>query len=177
MFEFITSMELVDLLVIGVFWLLSLLVGTVIVWKYVVPLFLPDIIVNMLLDPKPRTILAIQKLGILILTTNILTGKKIKNDNGKEIDEELPLLNYAGREIVGTILHKMHSAKGGAKNQINAQLEQAIAQGGGDVQSLLPVAINAALAGDYGLLVVILSQKLLNSPQKQSTPDMGGVKW
>ena len=71
----------------------------------------------------------------------------------------------------------MHSAKGGAKNQINAQLEQAIAQGGGDVQSLLPVAINAALAGDYGLLVVILSQKLLNSPQKQSTPDMGGVKW
>lgn len=177
MFEFITEMTVADMFAVCLFWLASLLVGTILVWKFVIPRFLTDIITNMIAHPKPKTEEAIRNLAVLIITSPVNTGKKIKDEDGKEHDEIIPLLVYAGREIWATFNHKLSAAKGGAKTQANQIIEGALAQTGGDPRQFLPIALQAASRGEYMPLLVLVTQQLLNKPQGASNAQGGGTNW
>jgi len=174
MFEFVTSMELADVIVICILWVLSVIVSTVLMWTFVIPKFLRNIILDMISKPTPKTIAAVQSLAGMIISTPVQTGKKVRDDDGIESDETVPLLVYAGREIFAAINHKMNAAKGGAKAQAQAILEGPVAQSGGDVRALLPMALNAAARGDYGPLLVVISTYLINKPQDNSGTQQGG---
>lgn len=174
MFEFISEMQPADLILIGILWVLSILVSTVLMWTLVIPRFLRNIILDMISTPSPKTIAAVQSLAVMIISTMVDTGKKIKDDDGREIEEKVPLLVYAGREIWNAINHKMNAAKGGARTQAQAIMEQAVAQSGGDVRSMLPIALNAAARGDYGPMLMVISTYLINKPQDNSAPQQGG---
>jgi len=175
MFEFITEMSAADMIVIGLLWVLSVVVSTVLMWTFVIPKFLRNIILDMISTPSPKTIAAVQSLAAMIISTKVQTGKKIRDEDGIETDEEVPMLVYAGREIFAAINHKMNAAKGGAKAQAQAILEGAVAQSGGDVRALLPMALNAAARGDYGPLLMVISTYLINKPQDNTgTQQQGG---
>lgn len=174
MFEFISEMQPADMILIAVLWVLSILVSTVLMWSLVIPKFLRNIILDMISKPTPKTIAAVQSLAGMIISTPVQTGKKVRDDDGIESDETVPLLVYAGREIFAAINHKMNAAKGGAKAQAQAVLEQAVAQSGGDPRAMLPLALNAAARGDYGPLLVLVSTYLINKPQDNSAPQQGG---
>jgi len=116
-FEFITEMQPVDALVIGLLWVLSVVVSTVLMWTLVIPKFLRKIILDMISTPSPDTKRAVSSLAAMIVSTPVDTGRKIKDDDGKEHPEIVPLLIYAGREIYATIQHKMSAGKGGANKK------------------------------------------------------------
>lgn len=170
MFEFISDMQASDMILIAILWVLSILVSTVLMWTLVIPRFLRNIILDMISTPSPKTIAAVQSLAGMIITTPVQTDRKIKNEDGKEVDEVVPLLIYAGREIFATFNHKMNAAKGGIKSQAQALMEGAIAQSGGDVRALLPIAMQAAVKGDYGPLLMVIAQYLINKPQDNTSP-------
>jgi len=174
-FEFITEMQPVDALVIGLLWVLSVVVSTILMWTLVIPKFLRKIILDMISTPSPDTKRAVSSLAAMIVSTPVDTGRKIKDDDGKEHPEIVPLLIYAGREIYATIQHKMSAGKGGA-NKKTQELMEAVAQSGGDVRSALPMALAAASKGEYGPMIIILGQELLNRKQSD-TNTQGGSKW
>jgi len=175
MFEFISDMSAADAVAIAILWVVSILVSTVLMWSLVIPKFLRNIILDMISTPSPKTIAAVQSLAAMIISTPVKTNKKVRDEDGIETDEVVPLLVYAGREIFAAINHKMNAAKGGAKAQAQAILEGVVAQSGGDVRALLPMALNAAARGDYGPLLMVISTYLINKPQDNSgTQQQGG---
>jgi len=175
MFEFITEMEPVDILVIALLWVVSVFVSTILMWRLVIPRFLRDIILDMLITPSEKTVKAVQSLVIMLITTPIKTGNKIKDEDGKETDEVVPLMTHMGRELFRTINHKMAAAKGGLKNKAESAMFDVIAQSGGDVRAALPLAIAAATRGDYGPAIAIILQELSNRP-KNNTNLGGGLQ-
>jgi len=177
MFEFITEMELIDVIVICILWVLSVVVSTVLMWTFVIPKFLRNIILDMISEPTPKTEKAVQSLAQMIINTPIDTGRMIKNEDGREVHEIIPLLTYVGREAFSTIAHKMSAAKGGLNKKANDLMAEAVAQSGGDPKALLPVALNAATRGDYGPLLMIVTQQLMNKPKGDTSFNSGGEKW
>jgi len=172
MFEFITEMQPIDMVFVALIWILSIFVSTVLMWTLVIPKFLRNIILDMISTPTEKTVRAVQSLVIMLITTKMDTGKKVKDEDGKEHPEIIPLMNYMGREMFATFQHRMAAAKGGFKNK-EAQMLEAVAQSGGDARAALPMALSAASRGDYGPLLIILSQELLNK-QKTNIPNQGG---
>jgi len=174
MFDFIAEMQPADMILIAVLWVLSILVSTVLMWTLVIPRFLRNIILDMISTPSPKTIAAVQSLAVMIISTLVDTGKKIKDEDGREINEKVPLLVYAGREIWAAINHKMNAAKGGSHTQAQAMMEQAMAQSGGDVRAMIPIALTAAARGDYGPAIMVILGYLSNRPQDNSGTQQGG---
>jgi hypothetical protein len=174
MFEFVAQMTLEDLIVVMAMWITSLIVGTILVWKFVIPPFMRDIIIDMIADPSPKTQKAIQNLAVLVLTAHVKSGKKVKDEDGKEHDEIVPLLVYAGRELFSQLQHKFTSSRGGkGAAQMEEAYATAVAQSGGDVNALLPIAIQAAVRGDSGPLIGLVIQKFLNKPEGGTTSTGG----
>ena len=56
---------------------------------------------------------AVAKIIGLAIVTPIQTGKKVKDEDGKEHDELLPLFKYIGRELSNSLLWKLKAARGG----------------------------------------------------------------
>jgi len=174
MFEFISDMSAADAIAIAILWVVSILVSTVLMWSLVIPKFLRNIILDMISQPTPKTIAAVQSLAGMIISTPVKTNKKVRDEDGIETDETVPLLVFAGREIWGAINHKMNAAKGGARTQSQAMIEQAMAQSGGDVRAMIPIALNAAARGDYGPAIMVILGYLSNRPQDNSGTQQGG---
>jgi len=175
MFEFVTSMELVDVIVICILWVLSVIVSTVLMWTFVIPKFLRNIILDMISTPTPKTERAVQSLAAMIINTPIDTGRMIKDENGREVKEIVPLLTYVGREAFATISHRMNAARGGLGKKANEIMAEAVAQSGGDPKALLPMALQAATRGDYGPLLMIVTQQLMNKPKGDTSAGSGGT--
>ena len=70
----------------------------------------------------------------------------------------------------------MSAGKGGANKKTQEMLE-AVAQSGGDPRSALPMALAAASKGEYGPLIIILGQELLNRKQGATDTHGGSDKW
>lgn len=130
--------------------------------------YVPAAIINMITHPTENVRKAIQHLAVMILSAEIETDRKVKNENGKEVNEKIPLMIFVGREVVGSMVNYLDRSKGGKTAANNAQIEAAIAQAGGDWNKLLPVAIQSALGGNYGLALAMIMQKLFSGGASMS---------
>jgi hypothetical protein len=122
---------------VALFWTV---ITTIVVWKYIVPHFfgkyVKQTIVEMLSDPDPATKQAIAALAREILFCPIESGKKLKDEDGKEYPEIMPLYRYMAREFSGFMIMKLKGMRGGATTQAGADLVEsdpalmALVQGG-----------------------------------------------
>ena len=69
----------------------------------------------------------------LVLNAQIPTGKKVADEDGKEHDETVDLLTFAGRVVANQLLYKIKASRGGLKAQAGMDL----AEGAGLDPSLL----------------------------------------
>lgn len=122
MFE---GLDLTTAIFLIVLWLLS----TVVSWMFIIPYFfkryVKNTIVEMLSSPDEVTKQAIAALSIQILFSPIKTGKKVKDEDGKEHDEVLPLYRFMGRELSNYFMMKLKGMRGGTINQAGADLVEA----------------------------------------------------
>jgi hypothetical protein len=93
-------------------------ISTYIIWRWIVPHFFgPYVhatIVNMLAHPTKDTQHAVNGLVSMIFQVKVKTGKSLKDEDGAETDEEIPLMTYFGRYLSDFMLMKLKAAKGGA---------------------------------------------------------------
>jgi len=133
MFEGLTIETAIMLVVL---WLST----TVISWLYIIPYFfrkyVKSTIVEMLSAPDPVTKNAIAALSKEILFCPIETGKKLKDEEGNETMEVMPLYRYMAREFSNFMVMKFKGMRGGTVTQAGADLVEsdpalmALVQGG-----------------------------------------------
>jgi hypothetical protein len=56
----------------------------------------------------------VAKIIALAIVTPIRTGKQLKDDDGKEYPEDLPLFKFVGRELSQSLIYRLKSARGGS---------------------------------------------------------------
>lgn len=127
MFEGVTPESTAVLAVVALFWTL---ITTIVVWKWVIPLFfgpyVRQTITDMLSEPDAETREAISSLVTMIFQTNVKTGRRVTDEDGKEGDEVLPLLKYLGREMTNMLLAKLKQSRGGMLSSVGSKLEGAL---------------------------------------------------
>lgn len=94
----------------------------------------------------------------------------------KEVDEIVSPFDVLGSKVGNYAVMHMKGFMGGKKTQMQNQMAEAMAQSGGDVRALIPMALQAASRGDYGPAIGIIMQKLLSEGGPLSTQG-GGSKW
>jgi hypothetical protein len=137
MFEGLTAEVVIVGAIVALFWTV---ISTVVVWKWIVPHFfgpyVKSTIVEMLARPDPETKRAIATLSKEILFCPIETGKKLKDEEGNESLEVMPLYRYMAREFSNFMLMKFKGMRGGSTTQAGADLVEsdpalmALVQGG-----------------------------------------------
>jgi hypothetical protein len=63
-------------------------------------------------DPEMQA--AVATIISTAIVTNVKTGKIIKDEDGKEQEELLPLFKYIGRELSNSLIYKLKAARGGS---------------------------------------------------------------
>lgn len=127
MFEGLTPEVIIVGAIVALFWTV---VSTIVIWKFIVPYFfgryVKETIVGMLTDPDPATRKAIGALLMEILSVPIKTGRKIKDEDGKDQEEVVTFMTYAGRELGHFLIMKLKGMRGGMTTQAGAKLEEAM---------------------------------------------------
>jgi|WetSurMetagenome_2_1015567.scaffolds.fasta_scaffold237143_3 hypothetical protein len=105
-------------------------------------------------------------------TREIKTGKKIKVDTGEKDENNLPItkeqeevltpIQLLSRSVGSYATMHVKGFIGGKKTQANDKI-LAIAQSGGSLEDLLPVALDAAARGDYSLLLTLVTKKVFSA--------------
>ena len=138
----IFGLTLEQIATLAVVTLLWMVVSTYLIWRFIVPHFfgpyVRQTITEMLSEPDEETQKAIQSLVGMILSTPINTGRKIKDEDGKEHPEIVPLTTYLGREMSHYMMMKIKGMRGGLSTQAGAALES-MAANDPNIASLLGV--------------------------------------
>lgn len=167
----------------AMFLLILWLASTVVAWVFIIPYFfrryVKQTIVRMLADQDDETRGAIAALAAallpVLLNCRLKTGKTLKDEDGKEYDEEVTLFTFAGRELSRHLLMKMKAARGGMTTQAGAKLEEAL-----EADPSL-----ASLVGGFGprkgqttqeYLMEQLMSRLMPSIEKKITEKLNGTQ-
>lgn len=112
------SIGLEDALLLVVMWLVC---GGVSMWVFMRPAimrFAGEAVIKKILTPDDSTKAAISALLAQMIASEIVTGKTIRDGNGKEIPESIPFVRYLGREVWNYVALMTKAARGGKTTQV-----------------------------------------------------------
>lgn len=107
------TFQLEDLLLIVLVWLVCGMVSALLFVRFIVMRYAGKAVINAITNPDAETKGAVAALLNMILTVPIKTGKKVKDGDGREIDEVLPFSRFMMREMANFMLAKFKASMGG----------------------------------------------------------------
>jgi hypothetical protein len=174
-FEGVTPESIAVLAVVALFWTL---ITTVVVWKWVIPLFfgpyVRQTITDMLSEPDEDTKKAIASLVTMIFATNIKTGRRVTDEDGKEGDEVQPLLKFLGREMTNMLLAKLKQSRGGMVASVGSKLEGAL-EGDPSLASLMGPLGPRKGQTTYEFLLEQAAARIMPMVDKKITEKLNGA--
>lgn len=120
------TLQVEDLLVIVLVWLLCGFVSAIMFVRFIVLRYAGKAVISAITNPDEETKGAVAALLNMIMTVPIKTGRKIKDEEGHEREEVLPFSKFMLREISNYILSKFKASIGGSKTAMGEEIEGAI---------------------------------------------------
>lgn len=148
------TLTLEDIIILVALWMGCGLVSALVFIRFAVLHWGGEAVMNAILEPKPKTLKAIGALMMMLLESQIPTGKKVTVD-GKEQDEYKPLLIFMGgalyRQMELQARAKMGGNRSGAEAAANADpmlsaMSGSILSGKGKNESTLDWIARTALS-------------------------------
>lgn len=117
------TLQFEDIILLLALWLFAGLFSALVFIRFSVLRWAGKAVTNALRNPDEDTKQAIGTLLKMMLAVPIETGRRIKDDDGKEIDEKKPFLLVAGRELIRQFFLQYNAKIGGEISGVGATLE------------------------------------------------------
>lgn len=125
------TLQVEDVLLLVLAWLVCGLVSAVIFMRFVTMRYAGQAVIASLKDPTEDVRQAVGALMTMILETQVKTGRKLQGEDGKEIEEQISMIQYMAGEVWRIIQLKIRAKKGGEVSQLAQSPEGQLLMGFG----------------------------------------------
>lgn len=120
------TFQLEDLLVIVLVWLVCGMVSALLFVRFIVMRYAGKAVIKAITHPDEETRGAVAALLNMIMSVPIKTGKKVKDGDGRDVDEVLPFSRFMMREMSNFMLAKFKASIGGTASDAGDGVDEIV---------------------------------------------------